>query len=150
MRAIEILKNPRKLILEGISNLTIEQLNHIPTGFNNNIIWNLGHMIASQQGLCYKRAGLETIVSESFFDTYKSGTKPERFITEAEYEEVKELFFSTLDQLQADLEAGKFANYMPVVTRYNVEVSSVEEAIGFLPFHDGLHIGYMMSLRKLV
>ena len=78
-RAIEIIKKPRKLILETISNLTIEQLNTIPPAFNNNIIWNLGHMIASQQGVCYKRTGLETVVTDDFFNTYKSGSKPERF-----------------------------------------------------------------------
>lgn len=149
-RAIEIIKKPRKLILETISNLTIDQLNNIPSGFNNNIIWNLGHMIASQQGICYKRAGLETVITEEFFNTYKSGSKPERFITTAEYEEIKQLFFSTLDQLEIDYEAAKFINYTPTVTRYDVEVSNIDEAIAFLPFHDGLHIGYIMSLRKLV
>jgi hypothetical protein len=150
MRAIEILKNPRKLILETISNLTIDQVNKIPAGFNNNIIWNLGHMIASQQGLCYKRTGLETRVSNDFFKTYVSGSKPERFFSEAEYEELKQLFFSTLDDLEADYKANKFTAYEGMNTRYNVPVSNIDEAIGFLPFHDGLHIGYIMSLRKLV
>jgi hypothetical protein len=150
MRAIEILANPRKLILETISNLSIEQVNKIPAGFNNNIIWNLGHMIASQQGLCYKRTGQELRVTDEFFKTYVSGSKPERFISEAEYEELKKLFFSTLEDLQADYQAGKFTTYEAVNTRYNVPVSSVDEAIAFLPFHDGLHIGYIMSLRKLV
>ena len=69
-RAIEILQNPRKLILDTISNLTIDQVNKIPEGFNNNIIWNLGHMIASQQGLCYKRTGTALRVSDDFFKTY--------------------------------------------------------------------------------
>lgn len=150
MRTIDILKNPRKLILEILKDYTIEQLNKIPEGFNNNIIWNLGHMIASQQGLCYKRAGLEAVVSEDFFNTYKSGSKPERSISQEEYDELKELFFTTLDKLEDDYKAGIFGNYTPVMTRYNVEISSVDEAIGFLPFHDGLHIGYIMSLKKLV
>ena len=92
-RAIEIIKKPRNLVLDTISNLSIDQLNTIPTGFNNNIIWNLGHMIASQQGICYKRCGLETVVSDDFFNAYKSGSKPERFITAEEYEEIKKLFF---------------------------------------------------------
>jgi len=149
-RAIGILQNPRKLILETISNLTIEQVNKIPAGFNNNIIWNLGHMIASQQGICYKRSGLTLTVSDDFFKTYVSGSKPERFITEARYEEIKQLFFSTLEQMDADYAAGKFVTYESVNTRYNVFLSNIDEALAFLPFHDGLHIGYIMSLRKLV
>lgn len=149
-RAIEILQNPRKLILDTISGLTIDQVNKIPEGFNNNIIWNLGHMIASQQGLCYRRSGLPLRVSDDFFKTYVSGSKPERFITEAEYEELKRLFFSTLEDLEADYDAHKFTSYEGMNTRYNVQVGNIDEAIGFLPFHDGLHIGYIMSLRKLV
>jgi len=149
-REIEIIEKPRKMILGLISDLNIDQLNKIPAGFNNNIIWNLGHMIASQQGLCYKRTGVELRVTDDFFKTYVSGSKPERFITEAEYEEVEQLFFSTLEDLQTDYDAQKFDNYQSINTRYNIPVSNIDEAIAFLPFHDGLHIGYIMSLRKLV
>jgi len=148
-KAIEIIRNPRHLILETIG-FSMEQLNKVPAGFNNNIIWNLGHMIASQQGIMYKRAGLETVVTEDFFNAYKSGSKPERFISEAEYSEIKDLFFTTLDRLEDDYNKNKFANYSSTVTRYNVEINNIDEAIAFLPFHDGLHIGYIMSLRKLV
>jgi hypothetical protein len=150
MNTIDTLKNPRKLILETLKEYTIEQLNKIPEGFNNNIIWNLGHIVASQQGICYKRSGLEIIVPEEFFNTYKSGSTPERFISQEEYDTLKTLLISTLDKLEEDLDAGIFINYIPVMTRYNVELSNIEEALSFLPFHDGLHIGYIMSLRKLV
>lgn len=150
MKAIDNLRNPREMVLDTLKDYTIEQVNKIPEGFNNNIIWNLGHMITSQQGICYKRAGLEAIVPEDFFNTYKSGSKPERFISQGEYDELKELFFSTLDKLEEDYAAGIFTNYTPVMTRYNVELTNIGEALAFLPFHDGLHIGYIMSLRKLV
>jgi hypothetical protein len=150
MRAIEILKNPRQMILDIIKDYTIEQVNSIPSGFNNNIVWNLGHMIAAQQGICYKRTGQPIKVSESFFDAYKSGSKPERFISQAEYDQIKQLLFTTLDTLEHDYTTGILSNYSPVMTRYNVELTSIGDALAFLPFHDGLHIGYVMSLRKLV
>ena len=150
MSAIDILRNPRKMILDIVKDYNTDQVNHIPEGFNNNIIWNLGHMIASQQGICYKRCGLETVVSDDFFNTYKSGSKPGRYISQEEYDELKELFLTTLDKLEEDYAAGIFINYTSVMTRYNVELNNIDEALSFLPFHDGLHIGYIMSLRKLV
>jgi hypothetical protein len=150
MRAIDVIKNPRKMILEILSDYTIEQVNKIPEGFNNNIIWNLGHMIATQQNLCYNLAGLDTVVAEDFYNTYKSGSKPERFISHEEYDRIKKLFFTTLDELQVDYTKGIFDNYTPKLTRYNVHITNIDEALAFLPFHDGLHIGYIMSLRKLV
>ena len=147
---LQIVKSPRKMILELISNLDIEQLNKIPAGFNNNIAWNLGHMIAAQQGICYKRSGLEAKVNDDFFNKYKPGSKPETFITAEEFEEIKELLMTTLDELDADYNAGTFKSYTPVMTRYNIELANIDDAFTFVPFHEGLHIGYIMSLRKLV
>ena len=149
-RAIEIIKQPRQIVLDEISHLSVEQLNKIPQGFNNNIIWNLGHMIAAQQGICYKRAGLDVRVDEALFHAYKSDTKPEGFVDAEGVEEIKKLLFTTLDQLEADYDNGIVNNYTLFVTRYGIPLSSIDEAIAFLPFHEGLHIGYIMSLRKLV
>jgi DinB superfamily len=69
----------RQLLLDTVSNLTTEQLNHTAHGFNNNIIWNMGHVIAAQQGICYKRAGKALQIDNIFFETFKPGTKPKTF-----------------------------------------------------------------------
>src|SRR5688572_15974369 len=97
---IEIIKKTRDYILDLVKELNIEQLNKIPAGFNNNIIWNLGHLIAAQQGVCYVRAGLKPRVDEDFIDKYKKGSRPERFLDEEELKEIKEIFFSSLDVLK--------------------------------------------------
>ena len=54
MRQFEILKLTRQYLLNDIKDLTVEQLNEVPAGFNNNIIWNVAHMLATQQGICYE------------------------------------------------------------------------------------------------
>lgn len=149
-KQIEIIKQPRQMVLSILNDFTIEQLNKVPAGFNNNLIWNLGHMVAAEQGICYKRAGVDTYVSETFFETYKPGSKPERFINKEEFEEIKTLLNTSLDQLSKDCNANLFVNYPTWTTRYGVEITSIEDAIAFLPFHDGLHIGYIMAMRKLV
>jgi len=149
-KAIAIIKQPRIKILDEIKDFSIEQLNEIPAGFNNNILWNLGHMVAAQQGVCYARAGLPKVIDDAFFMAYKPDSKPEKFIDAAEFEHIKDLMFSTLDQLIADLQNNSFTNYPTWTTRYGVEIANIDEAIRFLPFHEGLHVGYIMSLRKVV
>jgi hypothetical protein len=47
----KIWETSRKKYLELIENYSLEQLNKIPQGFSNNLVWNLGHIIVSQQGL---------------------------------------------------------------------------------------------------
>ncbi|TFF41005.1 DinB family protein [Mucilaginibacter psychrotolerans] len=149
-KQIEIMRQPRIKILSILETFSLDQLNIIPAGFNNNILWNLGHMIAAQQGVCYKRAGLDTWVSDSFFQAYKPDTKPEGYISEEQFDEIKELLMTSLDQLETDLHAGIFTNYPAWTTRYGAEIRDINDAIAFLPFHEGLHVGYIMGLRKLV
>ena len=147
---IEILRKPRLTIIAKIEALSLEQLNTIPAGFNNNIIWNLGHIIAAQCGVCYKRAGLDLPIDEIFFETYKPGTKPERLYTADDLSLIKELLISTRDRLEADLQTSIFGNYPTWTTRYGADLHNADEAVAFLPFHDGLHIGTIVALEKLV
>jgi hypothetical protein len=149
-KQIEIIRKTRSFLLEQLKELTTEQYNKIPEGFNNNIIWNLGHMIAAQQGVCYIRPGLAPRLGEDFINNFKSGTKPERAFSEAEIENIKSLLFSTLDQLEEDYSNNIFGNYTAWSTRYGVELASIDDAINFLKFHEGLHSGCSTALKRLM
>ncbi|MDB5003361.1 MAG: DinB family protein [Mucilaginibacter sp.] len=149
-KAIEIIKMPRLRILEAVDGLTIDQLNKIPAEFNNNIIWNLGHMVAAQQGVCYKRAGVTAIIDDEFWNTFRPETKPERFFDESDFENIKRLFISTIDQLEIDLANNLFPNYTPWTNRYGAELSNIQEAVSFLPFHEGFHTGYIFALKRVI
>ncbi len=140
----------RTYVLDQVKELSLEQMNTIPAGLSNNIIWHLGHMIAAHQGIGYKRAGLPTIVSEEFMSRYRPGTKPERAATADELEEIKQLSVSTIEKFDEDYQTGLFNNYVPWTTRYGVNLNSIEDAIEFLSFHEGYHIGCVSIIRKLV
>jgi hypothetical protein len=146
----EIIRKTRSFLLKNLEDLTTEQYNKIPEGFNNNIIWNLGHMIAAQQGVCYIRAGLAPRVGEDIINTFKSSTKPERAFNETEIANIKNLLFSTLEQLEEDYTNNVFGGYTAWSTRYGVELASIEDALDFLPFHEGLHSGCITALKRLV
>lgn len=147
---IENIKKVRLYLLDLVKDLSIEQLNHIPEGFNNNIIWNLAHIVAAQQGLCYVRAGLSPAMEDDLFQAYKSGSKPEGFVDAVKVAHIKHLFIPSLDQLLADYKKNLFIGYVPWNTRYNVELRSIDDAINFLPMHEGLHLGYIMALKRAV
>ncbi|MBS1521040.1 MAG: DinB family protein [Bacteroidetes bacterium] len=149
-KQIEIIRKTRSFLLKNLEGLTTEQYNKIPKGFNNNIIWNLGHMIAAQQGICYIRAGLTPHVSEDFINHYKSGSKPEGNVDAIGIEQIKSLLFSTLDQLEEDYKNDIFGGYTAWSTRYEVEMASIDDALNFLPFHEGLHSGCVNALKRLV
>jgi hypothetical protein len=149
-KSIESIKSLRAGLIKITGELSTEQLNEVPPGFNNNIIWNMGHIIVAQQRLCYRRSGLDLKIDESFFLKYKPDTKPEEFVDQNEIENIKTLMLSTLGELETDYGNKLFKNYPTFTTRYGIELSSIEDAIDFLPFHDGLHMGYVMALKRLV
>jgi hypothetical protein len=148
--AIKTWKSGRKIILEILNAHTPEQLNKIPDGFNNNLIWNIGHVIVVQQLVLYKRMGLDTLMPEYLIDLYRPGTKPGREISIAEIDELRELLNSLILVTEKDLENRQFPPYQPWTTRTGFHLASWEDAIAFNNFHEGLHLGYMLSIRKLV
>lgn len=149
IQQIENIKTIRTALLTLVENLTIEQLNKVPEGFNNNIIWNLAHLTAAQQGICYIRAGLKPIIQEKYLSPYLPGTKPEHFVDSAEVEVLKTLLLSSLEEFKSDYKKDFFTNYTTFTTRYGVEITSIDDAINFLPFHEGLHFGYIMALKRV-
>jgi len=144
------IRKTRNYLLENISALSTDQLNKIPNGFSNNIIWNIAHIIAAQQGVCYRRAGLPVVVGDDFFEMYKPGSRPEREVTETEIAQIKQFLASTLERLELDYNKGLFKSYTPWTTRYGVDINTIEDAISFLLYHEGLHAGIIMAMKKLV
>lgn len=147
---IDNIKKTRSIILELISDLNIEQLNRIPEGFNNNIIWNLGHLIAVQESIFYLRAGLPINLDQKFFDSFKNGSKPDIEFSAEEINSIKILLITSLEKVDNDLKMGIFNNYQAWKTRFNVEISSINDALNFIPFHEGLHVGCIMAYKKMI
>jgi hypothetical protein len=147
---LNTIRTTRRHLLNLLDGLTPEQLNQVPAGFNNNIIWNVAHLISAQQGICYTRAELPVKVDDQYFTPYRPGTKPDTFIVAEEIDQIKKLLISTIDQLETDLNDQIFTNYPQWTTRYGVEITTIEEAVNFLPFHDGMHIGYVMAQKRVL
>lgn len=142
------LRHIRTSIFNFTEGLSLKQINEIPAGFNNNIIWNLGHLVATDQRILYVRSSLPSAVSNEFIGKYQKGTKPETFIEEEEVSEIKRLLLWSVDQLEEDYNKKIFVNYEEWITPYGNTISTFEEALAFLPFHEGLHRGAIMALKR--
>ena len=140
----------RNMVSKYFENYTLEQLNKIPEGFTNNLIWNIGHIVVTQQILVYKLSGLPVMVSDEMIEKYKKGTKPEQDATQDEVDEIKSLLFKTIEKTKEDYNNGLFKNYNEYPTSTGFVLTSAEGAMNFNNFHEGIHIGVMMSIRKLV
>jgi hypothetical protein len=149
-KKLDKIKNFRQHLLRQVERLTTDQLNQIPFGYNNNIIWNLAHLVAAEQTMCYVRSGLSATIEEKYFTSYISGTKPVDVVEEEDIEVIKTLLITSIDRLQTDLDKNVFVNYSPSVMIpkvYGFEVKNIEEALEYLLYHEGYHTGCIMSLK---
>ncbi|WP_303316391.1 DinB family protein [Flavivirga abyssicola] len=147
----EVLSNTRDSLKSILEKTSLEDLNKIPETFNNNVIWNIGHIIVSEQLLVYKLSGLPTILSNEMIDKYRKDSKPEGVVTQEEVNEIKDLLFSTIKKTEADYKNELFKEYNEyTVSTTGNTLRNVDEALQFVLFHEGLHIGYIKSLLKVV
>lgn len=144
----DIVRTGRKMILQYLENYSVEQLNTVPAGFSNNLIWNIAHIVVTQQLLVYKLSGLPMLISDDLVEKYRKGATVNGLATAEEIESLKPLLVETIDQTEKDFNAGVFKNYTEYPTSSGYVLKSVENAIKFNNFHEGIHLGVLMSIKK--
>ncbi|MBL4724670.1 MAG: DinB family protein [Lutibacter sp.] len=146
----DTLKKSRLLTLKAINSLTIEQLNKIPEGFKNNIAWNVTHLVVTQQLICYKLSGLKCLISDELIANFQKGSAPSYKISESEFEEIKKLFLALPDNLVEDYANGIFKSYNEYTTSVDVTLGNIDDAIIFNLYHEGIHLGIILQLKKFI
>jgi hypothetical protein len=146
----DITNTSRKILSQFLEKFSVEQLNKIPEGFSNNIIWNIGHIIVVQQMLVYKLSGLPMMISDEMVNAYKKGSKPEHNASQAEVDEIKSLLLKTINQTEVDFNNKIFKIFQEYPTSVDYTIKSAEDAMTFNNFHEGLHIGVIMGIRKFI
>ena len=149
-RTFEITRTSRKVLSQFLEKYTLEQLNTIPHGYSNNLIWNIGHIIVVQQMLVYNLSGLPMMVSAEMIAKYKKGTRPEHNTDQNEIEEMKRLLFATIDHSEVDFTNNIFKTYQEFTTMSGFTIKSAEDAMAFNYYHEGVHTGMMMQIRKFI
>ncbi|PDS24717.1 DinB family protein [Flavobacterium branchiophilum] len=148
--SFKITQTSRKILASFLEQYTVEQLHKIPNGFSNNLIWNIGHVIVTEQLLVYKLSGLPMMVTDEMVEKYRKGTKPSEEITENEVKLLQELLFATINQTQKDFENNVFKNYQEYPTSTGFVLQNVKDAIAFNNLHEGIHLGIILGLRKFI
>ena len=146
----EINHTSRTVLSKFLDNYTLAQLNTIPEGFSNNLIWNIAHIVVVQQMLVYNLSGLPMMVSDDMVSKYKRGTKPEHSVSQEEVDELKILLFSTLEQSQKDFARDIFKSYTEFTTLSGFTIKNAKAAMEFNNYHEALHTGIMMQIRKFI
>lgn len=122
----------------------------IPDGFRNNIWWNIAHVVVTQQILTYGFSGLDMHVPDALVAAYKKGTEPPEKVSDADMALVEKLLVDAIVGTQADYDKGLFTKFTPYTTSAKITLENIEDALAFNLYHEGLHLGSVLALRKLV
>lgn len=147
---IEIILFSRNRISKLIKGLTNDQLTTIPVGLDHSIIWNIGHILAMHQIVINKASGHPVGLKEEFIEKYKTGSSATTNISDSEIIYLKDQLLKSLESLKNDYTKKEFKHYNPFTTKAGISVKSIEDAISFHAFHEGIHLGWIMEIKKLV
>lgn len=149
-KELELIHYVRHSILDLIAGLSPEQMNLVPGPMKNNLIWNLGHLVFTQQMLCYQLGGITPTIDIPFFSQFAPDTHPGAFIGAAEIENIKRTFSEAFEKLTADISLGKLDHYAAWNLPSGIAIENIEDAMATNAVHEGRHFGVIISLIKLV
>jgi len=149
-RQFNILKKSRELTLKAINDLTIDQVNKIPEGFKNNVAWNIAHLVVTQQLLCYKLSGIDCLVSEELINKFQKGSAPSYMVSIEEFDKIKKQFTDLPIKLKEDFDKDTFKNYNSYTTSVDITLNDINDAISFNNYHEGIHLGVILQLKKFI
>lgn len=140
----------RKILYKILKRTPPELLFKIPEGYRNNIWWNIAHVVATQQILVYKFSNLPARIDDSLVQKFRKGTLPDISPTDEEIDHIAGFLLSTAEWAQEDYENGVFKEYNEYKTSTKVILRNVEDALAFNLYHEGLHLGVILSLEKIL
>ena len=140
----------RQHIAKLVGAFAPEQLNQVPEGAPNNLIWNAGHVIATAELLTYGLAGLPTPSGKEFINRYRKGTRPEGTVGQEEIDYIKRTLLAGSEDLHGKGGSTDWSGFQPYTTSLGVTLNDIGEALEFNNLHEMMHLGTMLLLRRLV
>jgi hypothetical protein len=149
-QTFEITRSNRDMLKQFLDGYSLEQLNKIPEGYSNNLIWNIGHIVVVQQMLVYKLSGLPMMIPDEMVSKYKKGSKPEQDFSQEEVDEIRSFLYETINRSEKDFENEIFNNYIAFTAMTGYTIKNAADALNFNSYHEALHLGIMMGIRKFI
>lgn len=139
----------RSRTLEALRSVPEEQAGVIPagSGFRNNLRWQAGHILYTQEVLTRKFAGIPIEFGDDWKRWFGRGSSPADWTTEPpSYAGLLERLASQPARIRESL-AGRLDERLD---RPFLDNETVGEVFLFSLYHEGIHTGHIAALRKLV
>lgn len=145
---LELLERQRAALLKKTERLTTGQYNLVPPGFNNNIIWNMGHTLVVTEGLLYSKTPSETPIHEFDIEGFKKGTKPERAINDHGVLLIRQALLDAVPLFRKLLNDKESASWH--MSQSDLQTLVSDKSLRFILFHEDMHFAKIQQLLLYV
>ena len=134
----------RERLVQRMGDLPAEVAETQPEGFNNNIHWNLGHLLVITERFLF--VGNEQLPA-NYSEYFGPGTKPSEW--KGEVPSMVELIETSKDQLNRikAIPNERFSEKLPEPILGRVTAG---ELAGFTVYHETYHFGQMVAMKRVV
>lgn len=150
--SLSVLRGCKVAMHKIAAELTAEQLLAVPDGFDNNIAWNIGHIIVASQNIVYARSSTPVSISDEMVSMYRPGTSPADWDAAPDTDALLAMFMEYQQQLEDDFAAGIFKGPFETFTSptSGISFSDLDGALVFDVYHHSQHYGMIMALNNFV
>ncbi len=154
---LAIIGATRRLMVDLLKEHSLEQINRIPPGFSNNLIWNAAHVAVGLHSVVFRRnnaSDQEMAVmayyppSDAQIAGYSKGTRPTEDVDQAFVDMVCQQLLETtwFDTLRPEfLLPDRYSSW---TTMWGVELHDAGQGLTYINMHEGMHFGVCLGLRK--
>lgn len=141
------LESYRSELLGVLIDVTEEQAEMIPTGFRNNIRWNMGHIYLDQFLWIEALTKEKENVLKTFHDWFGYGTSPSNFSDETpSFEELKGLLKNQPKIIKERFGERLEEEFPPT----EMGMNTIEQVLIRTIFHEGMHLQTILDIKKLL
>ncbi|SER34384.1 DinB superfamily protein [Gracilibacillus ureilyticus] len=142
----------RESTIEYVKHIDPESLYVIPSGFNNHVQWNLGHIYVAFEKIVFLLTGNKANFPDHFAEWFSPDTSPKNWDKEAPSGD--ELIGLLEDQLERLHSLSSEKVDQPILETYTTStgfsISTIGECLSFIIHHEGMHLGMIKSICQSV
>ncbi|MGD2197087.1 DinB family protein [Lysinibacillus fusiformis] len=141
------LQHYRSELLQILDQLTEEKANIIPTGFHNNIRWNMGHLYLDQYLWIEALTKDKHKELDHFTNWFGFGTSPDHFDEKTpSFDALKILLAQQPEQLKEQYGHRLMEEFPPI----EMGMQTIEQVLLRTIFHEGMHVQAILTIHRIL
>ncbi|HJA41309.1 MAG TPA: DinB family protein [Firmicutes bacterium] len=137
-------------VVNDLENLTDDQLTKIPEGFNNNILWHVGHVLVSNEFFMFGYPQTDTGLPQSYVSWFNTQTSPADW-GEDKLPTISELYKALQTQLEKICNIDDTFLEQKLPFEFPVPgIVTYHDLYALMIYHEADHLGQIKAMKKMV